>query len=55
MNSSLRIVPEVTSYYTALWISALMLAANPALEVAPVELDELAHAFFSRFKPVAKT
>lgn len=54
MNNSVHIDPDVTSYYTALWISALILAANPALELGPGELDELARAFCSRFKPVAQ-
>jgi hypothetical protein len=42
------------AFYTTLWIGALMLAGNAALDPFPAELDELAKQFFTRFRPIAK-
>jgi hypothetical protein len=41
-------------FCTTLWLGALMLAGNVALDPFPDELHELAREFFSLFRPVAK-
>ena len=46
--------PELESFYTTLWIGALLLAANPAFDAFPDELGEVAVRFFSLCPPVAK-
>jgi hypothetical protein len=47
-------VPVPEDFYAALWIGALLVAANAAIDVFPAEFDELAAEFFARFRPVAK-
>jgi hypothetical protein len=40
-------------FYAALWIGALLLAGNAAVDAFPAELDELAMEFFERYRPTA--
>jgi hypothetical protein len=55
-NFGMHVEPEPApeAFYTALWIGALLLAGNAAIDAFPVELDELTARFFARFRPIAK-
>lgn len=45
--------PAPEDFYAALWLGALMLAGDAAIDPFPDELDELAMQFFERFRPIA--
>jgi hypothetical protein len=55
-NFGMHIEPEPASedFYTALWIGALQIAGDTAIDAFPAELDELTERFFTLFRPIAK-
>jgi len=46
--------PNVESFYTTLWLGALMLAGNSSFDPFPDELVDLATRFFTLHRPAAK-
>lgn len=41
-------------FYVTLWIGALLLAGNGALELCPAEFDKLVTQFLAAYRPSAK-
>jgi len=54
MTTPLPTPATAPDIYAALWLGALLLASGATIDPFPAELDQLALAYFRRFRPVAR-